>query len=121
VYAIEEHRQVGVAISVLGLGFAGVLVRDGYAPYRRFVEARHQICVAHYADVGIMPTFCAAATSCWRSPGGREIPHLVRRLLLDALAVRTRREEMVIDAVSVRREATELEARLDRLLDSTSI
>jgi transposase len=40
---------------------------------------------------------------------------------LDALAVRNRREEKVIDAVSVRRKATELGARLDGLLARPAI
>ena len=31
----------------LGADFAGVLVRDGWAPYRRFTAALHQTCAAH--------------------------------------------------------------------------
>ncbi len=32
---------------MLGADFAGVLVRDGWAPYRRFTAAAHQTCLAH--------------------------------------------------------------------------
>jgi transposase len=35
------------AATILGEAFAGVLVRDGWAPYRRFVHAHHQTCLAH--------------------------------------------------------------------------
>jgi hypothetical protein len=40
---------------VLGAEFDGVLVRDGWAPYRQFGQAAHQTCLAHYADRQIMP------------------------------------------------------------------
>jgi transposase len=35
------------AATILGEDFAGVLTRDGWAPYRRFVHADHQSCLAH--------------------------------------------------------------------------
>ena len=35
------------AAAVLGADFAGVLVRDGWAPYRRFTAAAHHTCLAH--------------------------------------------------------------------------
>ena len=56
VYAIRSGRGFDDAATVLGTDFAGVLVRDGWAPYRRFTDALHQTCVAHYADIGIRLT-----------------------------------------------------------------
>ena len=47
VYAIRPGRGFGDAATILGEEFAGVLVRDGWAPYRRFVHADHQTCLAH--------------------------------------------------------------------------
>ncbi|HVZ49215.1 MAG TPA: IS66 family transposase [Gemmatimonadaceae bacterium] len=47
VYAIRPGRGYDDAASVLGEDFAGVLARDGWAPYRRFVHAEHQTCLAH--------------------------------------------------------------------------
>ena len=38
---------VGTAAAILGDDYAGVLVRDGWAPYRRFTDAAHQTCLAH--------------------------------------------------------------------------
>ena len=47
VYAIRPGRGFDDAATVLGADFAGVLVRDGWAPYRRFTAALHQTCAAH--------------------------------------------------------------------------
>jgi len=55
VYAIHPGRGFPEAASTLGADFAGVLVRDGWAPYRRFTQAAHQTCLAQYADLRIMP------------------------------------------------------------------
>lgn len=47
VYAIRPGRGFLDAATILGEDFAGVLARDGWAPYRRFVHADHQTCLAH--------------------------------------------------------------------------
>ena len=47
VYAIRPGRGFDDAATVFGTDFAGVLVRDGWAPYRRFTEALHHTCLAH--------------------------------------------------------------------------
>ena len=47
VYAIQPGRGVADAATVLGADVAGILVRDGWAPYRRFAAATHQTCLAH--------------------------------------------------------------------------
>lgn len=47
VYAILPGRGFEEAAAVLGADFAGTLVRDGWSPYRRFVQAIHQTCLAH--------------------------------------------------------------------------
>jgi len=81
VYLIAAGRGYEQAHSVLGEGFTGVLERDGWAPYRRFEQARHQSCLAHLLR--------RAGELIGDSIAGQaKIPHAVRRLLLDALAVR---------------------------------
>jgi transposase len=45
IYAIERGRGADVIRSLLGDGYAGVVVRDGWAPYRQLDNARHQTCV----------------------------------------------------------------------------
>jgi len=47
VYRIQPGRGFEDAAAVLGADFAGVLVRDGWAPYRQFTAAAHQTCLAH--------------------------------------------------------------------------
>jgi transposase len=47
VYRIQPGRGFPEAAAVLGRDFAGVLVRDGWAPYRRFHRAAHQTGLAH--------------------------------------------------------------------------
>ena len=47
VYRIQPGRGFEEAAAVLGGDFAGVLVRDGWAPYRQFTAATHQTCLAH--------------------------------------------------------------------------
>jgi len=47
VYAIQRGRGFEEAATVLGADFAGVLVRDGWSPYRQFTAAVHQSCLAH--------------------------------------------------------------------------
>lgn len=47
VYAIQPGRGFDEAAAVLGAEFAGILVRDGWAPYRQFTEAAHQTCLAY--------------------------------------------------------------------------
>jgi transposase len=46
-YTIQPGRGYPEAATLLGEDFAGVIVRDGWAPYRRFTSARHQTCLAH--------------------------------------------------------------------------
>jgi transposase len=47
VYAIQPGRGFAEATAILGPDVAGVLTRDGWAPYRRFTRATHQTCLAH--------------------------------------------------------------------------
>ncbi len=47
VYAIQPGRGYEEAANLLGPDFDRVLIRDGWAPYRRFTQATHQTCLAH--------------------------------------------------------------------------
>jgi len=90
VYLIAAGRGYEQAHSILGEDFAGVLERDGWAPYRRFEHARHQTCVAHLLRrAGELIADSVA--------GQAKIPHAVRRLLLGALAVRDRHQDLLAE------------------------
>jgi transposase len=91
VYLIAPGRGYEQAASILGADFGGVLERDGWAPYRRFSDARHQTCLAHLLR--------RAAELIGDSVAGQaKIPHAVRRLLLDALAIRDAHSDLLTPA-----------------------
>jgi transposase len=101
VYLVAEGRGYDQATIVLGAGFDGALERDGWAPYRRFEHANHQTCVAHLLRRASEMIADSVA-------GQARVPHAVRRLLLDALALRDahpdalhRRDRDVIDGTAI--------------------
>ncbi|MDQ3093396.1 MAG: transposase [Actinomycetota bacterium] len=100
VYMIAPGRGYEQATSVLGEDFSGVLERDGWAPYRRFEHAQHQTCLAHLLRrAGELIADSVA--------GQAKIPHAVRRLLQDALAVRDQHADLL--------------ANRDQVIDSTCV
>lgn len=46
-YWVADGRGFPEACEVIAADYAGVMVRDGWAPYRRFEKATHQTCLAH--------------------------------------------------------------------------
>ena len=89
VYAIQAGRGFAEAAEVLGEDFAGVLVRDGWAPYRQFDQAGHQTCLAHIIR-RCREIADAHPRTRW--------PQHVKAILQDALAVRDRRVRGEISA-----------------------
>jgi transposase len=107
----EGARSYGVARNVLGEEFSGILCRDGWASYRCFKKATHQTCLAHLLR--------RANEMVVDSVGGQaRIPHAVRRLLLDALALRARRDTAQIGGPELHDEIAKLEARADKLISA---
>lgn len=47
VYDVANARGFDQATNLVEEDYSGVLVRDGWAPYRRYDKATHQTCVAH--------------------------------------------------------------------------
>jgi transposase len=100
IYLIAAGRGYEQAAAVLGEDFGGILERDGWAPYRRFEHARHQSCLAHLLRR-------AGELIADSIAGQAKIPHALRRLLLDALAVRDQYSDLltgsdhVIDGTAV--------------------
>ena len=46
-YVVDPGRDHQPAEHILGLDYAGILIRDGWAPYDRFEKAAHQQCNQH--------------------------------------------------------------------------
>lgn len=109
VYTIQPGRGFEQAAWVLGADFAGFLVRDGWAVYRRFLHALHQSCLAH------LLRRCREMILV----GGKreaEFPRRIQALLQQALQLRDRRQQEQISDYGVAVARGRLEARLDRSL-----
>ncbi|MEN3285525.1 MAG: transposase [Solirubrobacteraceae bacterium] len=111
VYLIAPGRGYEHAEQILGEDFSGVLERDGWAPYRRFANARHQTCAAHL----LRRTGELIADSV---AGKARVPHAARRILKDALALRDERDQDVIDADEFGLRVSEINERTDKLLQT---
>jgi len=105
VYMIEPGRGYLQAVKVLGEDFSGTLVRDGWAPYRRFKNARHQTCLAH------LLRRCSEMLGTARR-GAARLPHGIRRILKDALVLRDRRDAGTISTPRLKAATEKLRARL---------
>jgi transposase len=82
-YVIDPTRSGAVAESILGLGYSGTMIHDGWSPYDQFEDARHQQCLNHLlrrAD-----EMEAAATR-----GAVRFPRRVAELLRTGLDLRDR-------------------------------
>ena len=109
VYAIQPGRGYPQVRAILGTRYAGVLVRDGWAPYRKLPHATHQTCLAHL----LRRTHLLLETA---QRGAARFPHAVRRLLLRALALRDRRQRGELHGHGLRVALGRLEAHTDRVL-----
>src|SRR5262245_15902778 len=82
-YVIDPTRSGAVAEAILGLDYAGTMIHDGWSPYDRFTNARHQQCLNHLlrrADV-----MASTATR-----GAVRFPRRVAELLRAGLDLRDR-------------------------------
>jgi transposase len=105
VYAIQNGRGFDEAAAVLGAEFDGVLVRDGWAPYRQFDQAAHQTCLAHLIR-RCREIAEGHPRTAW--------PRHVQAVLQDALAVRHR---VAAGEISAHGAAVARGHLLSRLLD----
>ncbi|MGH2621863.1 MAG: IS66 family transposase [Anaerolineales bacterium] len=82
-YRIAFSRGYDVPESILGAGYQGQLIHDGWAPYDRFEQAIHQQCLAHLLER--CRHLLEVATR-----GAVRFPRQVMGLLEDALDLRDR-------------------------------
>lgn len=109
VYSIQPGRGYAEASEILGAGFSGVLVADGWAPYQKFDEATHQTCLAH------LLRRCDELLE--QAKGGAvRFPRAVKELLQSALEVRDQRDAGKIPGETLEKAKQELEAQMDRRL-----
>jgi transposase len=81
IYNVADGRGFAQATDLIGEDYTGTIVRDGWAPYRRYDHATHQTCLAH---------LCRRCDELIEDlPGwARGTPRVVRDLLAEALAAR---------------------------------
>jgi transposase len=80
-YWVADGRGFDQACEVISPEFSGVMVRDGWAPYRRFGNATHQSCLAHLLRrcdelIADLPVWA------------QDTPRKVREILTEALVAR---------------------------------
>ena len=109
VYSIAGGRGFTEASAILGKEYAGTLVADGWAPYRCFVHAMHQTCLAH------LLRRCREMLETAQG-GAVRFPRRVQEILRAALAVRDRQQAGTISPQDVQIAKGHLAAQMDRLL-----
>jgi uncharacterized protein (TIGR00251 family) len=109
VYAIRQGRSFDDAATILAPDFEGVLLRDGWAPYRQFTAALHQTCVTH-----LLRRTRTLRLDHPRSPW----PTAVQQVLVDGLALRDRRDAQDISEHGLAVARGRLLARLAGLIDA---
>ena len=114
VYRVAAHRGFDDAAAVLGAGYAGVLERDGWAPYRKFTHAVHQSCVAH-----LLRRVGELLADAKR--GQAKTPHAIRRVLQQALLVRDQRDAGELTPTEAAAQAERLGAAVDKLVAGQTV
>jgi transposase len=109
VYSIQPGRGYSEAVEILGEGYAGTLVADGWAPYQKFEEATHQTCLAHL--LRRCEEMLETATG-----GAVRFPRAVQGILQAALVLRNRRDEGEISGEALNNAKEELQSQMDRRL-----
>jgi len=111
VYAIYPGRGFDEAAALLGADFDGVLVRDGWAPYRQFDQAAHQSCIQH-----LLRRARDLQIDHPRAP----LPHHVQDVLQQALRLRDRHGAGEVSDHGLAVARGQLETRLSTLLTQPS-
>jgi transposase len=109
VYAIRPGLSFDDATAILDADYDGVLIRDGWAPYRQFTAALHQICVTR-----LLRRAHTLRLDHPRSPWGTA----VEQVLLDGLALRDRRDAQAISEHGLAVARGRLLTRLGDLIDT---
>jgi transposase len=109
VYRIQPGRGFDEAAALIGADDAGVLVRDGWAPYRAFAAADHQTCLSHVLRR------CHGLVEILAPPTARW-PREIATVLKAALGLRDRHAAGTVSAHGLAIATGQLLARLLRLL-----
>ncbi len=109
VYTIREGRGFAEAAELVGTGYRGFVVRDGWVPYRKFEQAFHQTCLAH------LLRRCRELEQR-AGQGGADFPRAVKQVLQQSLKLRDRHGRGEVGEAGLVIATGRVEAKLDRLL-----
>lgn len=109
VYAIRPGRSFEDAVTILDPQYDGVLIRDGWAPYRHYVHAIHQTCLEH-----LIRRCRTIQQDHPRSPWAGAVEQVLR----DGLALRDRRDAHALSDHGLAVARGQLLARLTTLIDA---
>lgn len=109
-FMITRGRGTREATALIGIDYAGRIVRDGHPSYRVFTKALSQTCLAHLLRRirGLLETHEAGRNARWLKK--------VEAVLLRAIQIRDRRDGATIGPIALGRAFTRVEADIDRLL-----
>jgi transposase len=109
-YLIARERGQQASALLIGLGYAGTLIHDGWRPYDRFGGATHQTCLGHLLRRchGLLEHAQRAAVI---------FPRKVKGLLGESLTLRDRRAAGAITPAACAQAADELEIRMKKLIE----
>jgi len=101
---VADGRGYDEAAIVIDPDYDGVIVRDGWAPYRKFEKATHQTCLAHllrrsHEMIADLPK------------SSRHVPEKVKAILQDALEARGLEGDELAEVIA------DLEERVEMLAD----
>jgi transposase len=113
VYSIAPGRGFAEAEYLLGEDYAGFIVPDGWAPYRNFIMAVIQTCLAHLLRRS------SSLQDVPRSAESREWLEAISATLKEGLALRDRRSGYTEHGYAI--ACGRLEAAFDRLLDNPAL
>jgi len=111
-YLIDRRRGYEAMRKLLGDDFAGILSRDGWEAYRRFLHALHQLCLAH------LLRRCRAMLEV-ATRGAVVFPRRIKALLTEALEIRDQRDAGRITPAAAVEMAEALQERIVKLTTPT--
>ena len=106
---VHRHRSFEASAALLGEDYAGGMTHDGWAPYKRFWRATHQLCLAH------LLRRCEELLEV-AARGAVNFPRKIKAMLKEALAVRDARDGGKLSAARAKRRADDLDRRMEVLL-----
>jgi transposase len=107
-YAIDPYRKADVLERLIGRGWSGTMVHDGFASYDRFDAATHQQCLGHV--LRRVRDLEAKATR-----GAVHYPRKLIALFTEAIHLRNRSKTGEVSADELRRSRKAFDRRLREL------